>query len=121
MRDVLNVLAFERASLNDWKFREPPDTAFVKLNPKIVREQEQAWERLEKQLTELVLGGKGRPATKNSLRALTGNNPSTSKSSSKHASASSNGGLSRRPMSEETREALPKALQKLFQIHKVCR
>ncbi|KAL3527082.1 hypothetical protein ACH5RR_011738 [Cinchona calisaya] len=120
MRDVLNVLAFERSSLNDWKFREPPDTTFVKHNPKIVREQEQTWERLEKQITELVFGGKNRPAAKNSLRPLTTNNPATSKISNKHASASSNGGLLRGPMSEETREALPKALQKLFQIHKVC-
>lgn len=120
MRDVLNTIAFERASLNDWKFKEPPDMTFIKLYPKIVGEQEQTWERLEKRITEKILGDKNRPATKNSSRPLTTNNPATSKSLSKPASNSSNGGLPRRPMSEETREALPKALQKLFQSHKVC-
>ncbi|XP_071913492.1 uncharacterized protein [Coffea arabica] len=120
MRDVLNTIAFERASLNDWKFKEPPDMTFIKLNPKIVREQEQTWERLEKLITEKIFVDKIRPATKNSSRPLTTNNPATSKSLSKHASNSSNAGVPRRPMSEETCEALPKALQKLFQSHKVC-
>nr|AEI98616.1 hypothetical protein 111O18.3 [Coffea canephora] len=120
MRDVLDTVAFERVSLNDWKFKEPPDMTFIKLNPKIVREQEQTWERLEKLITEKIFGDKNRPATKNSSRPLTTNNPATSKSLSKHASNSLNAGVPRRPMSEETREALPKALQKLFQSHKVC-
>ncbi|GFZ18645.1 hypothetical protein Acr_27g0003840 [Actinidia rufa] len=57
MKGVLNILAIERPLLRDWKFKEPPDTMFTKLYPNIVKEQEQAWERAEKRLTESIFGG----------------------------------------------------------------
>ncbi|XP_052196498.1 uncharacterized protein LOC127803915 isoform X2 [Diospyros lotus] len=121
IKGVLNSLATERPSLRDWKFKEQPDVMFMKLHPDIVKEQEQAWERLEKPLTESMFGsGRGPPGLKNTLKPDMANKPGASKNPSKGAARSSNGSTSRTAMSNETREALPKALQKLFQMHKVC-
>ncbi|KAF5961299.1 hypothetical protein HYC85_002508 [Camellia sinensis] len=121
IKGVLNVLAIERPSLKDWKFKELPDTSFMKLHPNIVKEQEQAWGRVEKSITESIFGSrKGPIGLKNSAKPDMANRPGTSKNPSKVTARSSNGAVSRTPMSIETREALPKALQKLFQTHKVC-
>ncbi|GMP28272.1 hypothetical protein CsSME_00003893 [Camellia sinensis var. sinensis] len=121
IKGVLNVLAIERPSLKDWKFKELPDTSFMKLHPNIVKEQEQAWGRVEKSITESIFGSrKGPIGLKNSAKPDMANRPGTSKNPSKVTARSANGAVSRTPMSIETREALPKALQKLFQTHKVC-
>ncbi|KAI8032534.1 DNA-directed RNA polymerase III subunit RPC5 [Camellia lanceoleosa] len=121
IKGVLNVLAIERPSLKDWKLKELPDTSFMKLHPNIVKEQEQAWGRVEKSITESIFGSrKGPIGLKNSAKPDMANRPGTSKNPSKVMARSSNGAVSRTPMSIETREALPKALQKLFQTHKVC-
>ncbi|CAL5367223.1 unnamed protein product [Camellia sinensis] len=121
IKGVLNVLAIERPSLKDWKFKELPDTSFMKLHPNIVKEQEQAWGRVEKSITESIFGSrKGLIGLKNSAKPDMANRPGTSKNPSKVTARSANGAVSRTPMSIETREALPKALQKLFQTHKVC-
>uniref|UniRef100_A0A5B7AY01 DNA-directed RNA polymerase III subunit RPC5 n=1 Tax=Davidia involucrata TaxID=16924 RepID=A0A5B7AY01_DAVIN len=121
MKDVLNVLAVERPSFKDWKFKETQDMSFIKRHPDIVKEQEQAWERVEKPIIDSIFGGgKNGPSLKNSSKPDMASRPGASKNSNKGAAKSSNGALSRMPMSHETREALPKALQKLFQSHKVC-
>ncbi|GFY86399.1 SIN-like family protein [Actinidia rufa] len=122
MKGVLNILAIERPSLRDWKFKEPPDTMFTKLYPNIVEEQEQAWERAEKRLTESIFGGvRGERGLKSSSKPDMANRLGTSRNPRKAAARSSNGAVSRTSMSNETREALPKALQKLFRTHNVCR
>ncbi|GMP28274.1 hypothetical protein CsSME_00003893 [Camellia sinensis var. sinensis] len=93
----------------------------MKLHPNIVKEQEQAWGRVEKSITESIFGSrKGPIGLKNSAKPDMANRPGTSKNPSKVTARSANGAVSRTPMSIETREALPKALQKLFQTHKVC-
>ncbi|PSS30812.1 Transcription activator of gluconeogenesis [Actinidia chinensis var. chinensis] len=121
MKGVLNILAIERPSLRDWKFKEPPDTMFTKLYPNIVEEQEQAWERAEKRLTESIFGGvRGERGLKSSSKPDMANRLGTSRNPRKPAARSSNGAVSRTSMSNETREALPKALQKLFRTHNVC-
>ncbi|CAK9152437.1 unnamed protein product [Ilex paraguariensis] len=120
MKGILNVLAVERPAFNDWKFKEPQDMSFIKLHSNIVKEQEQAWERLEKAITDHVFGGRSRPGMKNSLKPNSDDRPVTLKNSNKVASRKFNGTPSRMPMSDETREALPKALQKLLQTYKVC-
>ena len=122
MKGVLNILAIERPLLRDWKFKETPDTMFTKLYPNIVKEQEQAWERAEKRLTESIFGGvRGVGGLKSSSKPDMANRLGTSRNPSKAAARSSNGAVSRTSMSNETREALPKAIQKLFRTHNVCR
>lgn len=98
-----------------------PGISFMKLHPNIVKEEEEAWERMEKQITDFIFRGRDKPALKSSSKSVTTNNPATLKSSSKQTSKPSNGGPSRMPMSDETCEALPKVLQKIFQNHNVCR
>ncbi|KAA8531837.1 hypothetical protein F0562_006446 [Nyssa sinensis] len=121
MKGVLNVLAVERPSFKDWKFKENRDISFIKCHPDIVKEQEQAWERVEKPIIDNIFrGGKNGPSMKNPSKPDMASKPGASKNSNKGAAKSSNGAPSRMPMSHETREALPKALQKLFQSHKVC-
>ncbi|XP_058207546.1 uncharacterized protein LOC131320737 [Rhododendron vialii] len=128
VKGVLSILAVERPDLHGWKFKELPDVSsenessdemFVKLYSDVVKEQEKAWERAEKPLTESIFVG-GRGGLKNSSKPDTANRVGTSKVQSKGAAKSSNGAVSRTPMSNETREALPKVLQKLFQTHSVC-
>ncbi|KAI8562089.1 hypothetical protein RHMOL_Rhmol03G0007800 [Rhododendron molle] len=128
IKGVLSILAVERPDLHGWKFKELPDVSlenessdemFVKLYSDVVKEQEKAWERAEKPLTESIFVG-GRGGLKNSSKPDTANRVGTSKVQSKGAAKSSNGAVSRTPMSYETREALPKVLQKLFQTHSVC-
>lgn len=120
MKEILPLLAVERCSFNDWKLKEPTDTSFLKLYPNVVQDHAQVWEGLEKKLSGLTQkGGKGEPPVK----SLATKNPSVpnkltaSNNSDKGPTRAPNG---RMTMSDETREALPKALQKLFQIHKVC-
>ncbi|CAI9110734.1 OLC1v1010808C1 [Oldenlandia corymbosa var. corymbosa] len=121
MKEVLSVLAIERTSLKDWKFRVSPDMEFVKLYPKIASEQGQRWEHTEKQTAEILFRDKNKSAFKSSSTSIATNNSTTSKNLIKPLSQSSNDQMAlRKPMSEETRKALPKALQKLFQAQKVC-
>ncbi|KAF7148309.1 hypothetical protein RHSIM_Rhsim03G0093700 [Rhododendron simsii] len=128
IKGLLSILAVERPDLHGWKFKELPDVSsenepsdemFMKLYSDVVKEQEKAWERAEKPLTDSIFVG-GRGGLKNSLKPDTANRAGTSKVQSKGAARSSNGAVSRTPMSNETREALPKVLQKLFQTHSVC-
>ncbi|KAG5556912.1 hypothetical protein RHGRI_007224 [Rhododendron griersonianum] len=128
IKGVLSILAVERPDLHGWKFKELPDVSsenessdemFMKLYSDVVKEQEKAWEHAEKPLTDSIFVG-GRGGLKNSSKPDTANRAGTSKVQSKSAARSSNGAVSRTPMSNETREALPKVLQKLFQTHSVC-
>ncbi|KAL2551842.1 SIN-like family protein [Forsythia ovata] len=120
MKDVLSVLAVERPSFSDWKLKELPDLRFIKLNPTVAKQQEEEWESLEKKINDLLFGGRNGPGMKNSSKSNIINNPATSTSSSKVALKTPNGASSKTPMPEETREALMKALQKLFKSIKVC-
>ncbi|KAI3451724.1 hypothetical protein Pfo_008389 [Paulownia fortunei] len=115
MKDVLNVLAVERPAFNDWKLKELPDLSFIKLNPSVVKKQEEEWESLEKKINDLF-GGRNGPG----MKSNTTTNPATSKSSNKVATRTPNGATSRTVISEEVREAITKALQKLFKSVKIC-
>lgn len=115
----LNIFAVERPDFKDWKFRQQTDLSFIKEHPNIVIKQEQVWAAAEKQITDVInkLGKSG-----STLR----NDAGKSAMVNKHLKAinSSNGPsgalTGNKNLSNESREALPKALQKLFQIHKVC-
>lgn len=118
MRQTLNMIAVDRPLCNDWKFKEPSDTSFIKLHRNVFEEQQQTWNNLEKTITEFVKGS-SRIVTKNSSRPTMSERPVAS-ADNRSAPRTSNGPLSMTPMTDETREALPKALQKLFQAQKVC-
>ncbi|CAI9781011.1 unnamed protein product [Fraxinus pennsylvanica] len=120
MKDVLNILAVARPSFSDWKLRELPDCRFIKLNPTVAKQQEEEWESLEKKINDLLFGARNGTGMKDSSKSNVINNPATSTSSSEVTLKTLDGVFSRMPMPEETREALMKALQKLFKSIKVC-
>ncbi|KAL0332515.1 UNVERIFIED_CONTAM: hypothetical protein Scaly_2153000 [Sesamum calycinum] len=121
MKEVLNVLAVERPAFNDWKLKELPDISFIKRNPSIVKKQKEEWECLEKKINDLLFGGRNGPGMKTSSKSNTTNNPAAPKSSNRVATRVPNGAPSKTAMPEEVREAVTKALQKLFKSIKVCR
>ncbi|XP_011099592.1 DNA-directed RNA polymerase III subunit RPC5 [Sesamum indicum] len=120
MKEVLNVLAVERPAFSDWKLKELPDISFIKRNPSIVQKQEEEWECLEKKINDLLFGGRNGPGVKTSSKSNTTNNPAAPKSSNRVATRAPNGAPSKTAMPEEVREAVTKALQKLFKSIKVC-
>ncbi|KAL0343316.1 UNVERIFIED_CONTAM: hypothetical protein Sangu_1219000 [Sesamum angustifolium] len=121
MKEVLNVLAVERPAFNDWKLKELPDISFIKRNPSVVKKQEEEWECLEKKINDLLFGGRNGPGMKTTSKSNTTNNPAAPKSSNRVATRVPNGAPSKTAMPEEVREAVTKALQKLFKSIKVCR
>ncbi|KAG0474131.1 hypothetical protein HPP92_015988 [Vanilla planifolia] len=56
-KGLLKPLAIERPLFKDWKFKEDPDTSFIKHYPAIVREQQNAWLIREKEITESLPAG----------------------------------------------------------------
>ncbi|KAK2977030.1 hypothetical protein RJ640_011088 [Escallonia rubra] len=121
MEDVLKVLAVKRPSFCHWKFKEPPDTSFIKLHPHIVKEQEQAWQHLEKPIIDFYFKGRKRSVGKIDSKPSVSEKAAASTNFNKAAIRTLNGSSAGTLMSDESREALLKALQKLFQTHKVCR
>ncbi|KAI4325817.1 hypothetical protein MLD38_031181 [Melastoma candidum] len=127
LKRFLNLFGIGRKTLHDWKFKQELDSSFVKNYPDVVCNQEKIWLTIETKLMERLNqigvgnrlkrsgddsrtagaiptahGRAGRPSSLDNLSVRTTNGPATGK------------------MTAETREALPKALQKIFQNHKVC-
>lgn len=116
----LKKISVQRPSLKEWKFKEPTDFSFIKQHPDIVREQNRVWESQEKRIINSVHGG----GKKVNITKISGKPSIPNKISTKSdgATRATNGTLVRRTvMSAETREALPKALEEVFRLHKVCR
>ncbi|KAL3630312.1 hypothetical protein CASFOL_023296 [Castilleja foliolosa] len=117
MKPVLNALAVERQAFKDWKLKSLPDLSFIKSNPSVVRKQEKEWEISEEGIKNALSRHKSGPSTKSN----TANNPTASRSASSVAARSTKGtSTSRTAMSDEVREAITKALQKLFKTDKIC-
>ncbi|KAF8405189.1 hypothetical protein HHK36_010089 [Tetracentron sinense] len=117
---VLNLLAVERPSFKNWKFKEPTDVLFIKLHPDILREQERVWESHGKQITDAINGaGKSGPGMRNSVKPSMTNRPGPSVKPDQGAKRDVNGSGTM-IMSDETQEVLRKALLKLFHTQKVC-
>ncbi|KAJ6732946.1 DNA-DIRECTED RNA polymeraseS III 80 KDA POLYPEPTIDE RNA polymerase III SUBUNIT 5 [Salix koriyanagi] len=95
LKSFLNIFAVERPSFKDWKFKENMDTQFVELYPDIVRKQEQAWEVIGKNIS-VAFDRAGKSVSKIVITKP------------------------KKTMTDETREALRKALPKVLQTHKVC-
>ncbi|XP_055821289.1 uncharacterized protein LOC129889849 [Solanum dulcamara] len=111
---ALKSLAVERPDLNDWKLKEHPDKKFENLYGDVVREQHATWECLGKQINDVLPGGRSRPTMKNLL------NPNADIPAFPSGDKPTSSSLLRTSMSEEIREALPKALQEVFRTYKVC-
>ncbi|XP_059275947.1 uncharacterized protein LOC132030361 isoform X1 [Lycium ferocissimum] len=111
---ALKALAVERTDLNDWKLKEHPDKKFENLYGDVVREQQATWECLGKKINEVLPGGRNRTAVKNPL------NPNAKIPTLPSGDKPTSSSLLRTSMSEEIREALPKALQNVFRTYKVC-
>jgi DNA-directed RNA polymerase-3 subunit RPC5 len=125
MNVFLDAFSVERSSYNfkGWKLKEPADASFMKLFPEIVDAQKEIWNHIERNIYSCFGGKKGGPREKNAvskpiMTGTPGKTVSSDKSVTKNASRISSG---RKSMSEETREALPRVLPKVFQTHKVCR
>ncbi|GMH24116.1 hypothetical protein Nepgr_025959 [Nepenthes gracilis] len=119
VKNILSELAVERLSCKDWKFREPTDLSFIKCYPDTVVEQEQLWKDREKRILDALFGGRSRSDARSTMTTGTACKPGTSMYSINSVVKASNE-TRRGMMSDETREALPKVLRKLFQTQKVC-
>lgn len=111
IKGILDEFATRRDSCRDWKFKERPDDSFIKQYPNVVEEQKKIWDLVEPQINEFLF----RQSSKHSI----GDRRATSHSTNDVAPRTANV-PSRTPMLDEAREALPKALQKVFQAYKVC-
>nr|XP_043616767.1 DNA-directed RNA polymerase III subunit RPC5 isoform X2 [Erigeron canadensis] len=111
MKGVLDEFAARRDSCRDWKFKESPDDSFIKKYSNIAVEQRKNWDRVEP-----IIIGKVNP--KNLTHSIGDRRPASSASDVTQRTTTNV--PPRRVMQDETREALPKALQKLFQTYKVC-
>ncbi|CAD5334432.1 unnamed protein product [Arabidopsis thaliana] len=128
MEKMLTEFAKERHVLKDWKFKEPTDVSFIKSYPEIVKEQDIFWtdkrENLKSRIT--AQGGKSRADKR---RNVVGTSSSVTVKPEVPTTLSDKGGSSKntihrvvtQEMPEELKKALPKALKKVFQTHKVCR
>ncbi|XVE87275.1 hypothetical protein DITRI_Ditri18aG0103800 [Diplodiscus trichospermus] len=118
VKGFLKVLAIERPSFKDWKLKENPDEAFKKLYPDIVMKQEQIWRAGEDNvINHICRGAKGGPTRTKPSSVI---KPEKAVNPDKSVRKVATGAQAGRTMSDETREAIPKALKKVFQTHKVC-
>ncbi|KAI4314869.1 hypothetical protein L6164_027734 [Bauhinia variegata] len=105
-----------------WKFREKPDVSFIKLYPNIVAQQQEILEAMEQSVRNHIGDPGKREAGKNNAVAeiSQNSNPGQSMNSDKRATnvnAVLSGG---KTMSNEAQQAMPSALKKVIQTHKVC-
>lgn len=126
VKNFLNQFALEKIDLKDkvsyWKFTETPDESFKKKFPNVVKQQEEIFKILDQELSS-VLSNVGKPRESESAVTNSGVNSDLVRSANSNPQVTSPGEVPPRKMtmSSETRHALPIALKKLFQTHKVCR
>ncbi|CAA7405574.1 unnamed protein product [Spirodela intermedia] len=124
MKPILSSLAFERSICNDWKFKEPTDLSFIKRFPDIVNIQESFWSRRQEQIMNASPGILKSPvlmakcSTKQGLGVKSAGSGSVDQSLKRANETTASSGMS--TLSDEIREALPKALNELFRNHRVC-
>ncbi|KAK1269489.1 hypothetical protein QJS04_geneDACA006375 [Acorus gramineus] len=125
-RRIMEPLAVERSKLQDYKFKEPTDLSFIKDSnfEDVRKEQERQWLEREKRIMGMFTGQlkPNSGVARSSVRP----NMATQITAPGKVDRGAKGDLDRvlksgtRTMSEETREALPRALKELFRTHKVC-
>ncbi|CAL0309568.1 unnamed protein product [Lupinus luteus] len=104
-----------------WKFSEVPDEPFKKLHPDIVEKQEEVLKCLEHQVFE-VASNVGKRKIGRNVVADHRENTKLGKSANSDQPVTSVGGVppGKMTMSNEIQHALPIAIKKIFQNHKVC-
>ncbi|KAL6551870.1 hypothetical protein OROGR_008024 [Orobanche gracilis] len=115
MKEVLISLAVERQDFEDWKLKELPDLSFIKSYPSVVKKQAEEWNCLAEKINSLSVK-RNVPGTKSSIT----NNTTANKSSSIVSARNPKGASSTASVSVEVRDAILKALQKLFKTVKIC-
>ncbi|KAF7828831.1 DNA-directed RNA polymerase III subunit RPC5 [Senna tora] len=103
-----------------WKFRENPDESFIKHYPNIAAKYKGIWEGMEERVYSAVYkAGRGEPGKNAVPKHIQNSKLGQSVTSDKRTSV---GGIppGRMTMTNDTRQALPIALKKLFQTHSVC-
>lgn len=123
VKHFLNWFGVERPAFKDWRFKEKTDRLFLNNYVDIVQKQEKVWRSVEEGITNSFRGSVKNMSHANAAPVKPEMVPKPEKQviHDKASTKSSNAALNRKStMSDETREALPKALQKLFQTHKVC-
>ncbi|KAG9441022.1 hypothetical protein H6P81_016876 [Aristolochia fimbriata] len=105
---------------DDWKFKDT-DEKFKRSHPDIVEEQRRDWVNREKDTMDALLGcRKGGSAKSFSKPSAVNSSTAADRSAKGGTEVKSQNSTIPSTMSKETREALPKALEELFSIHKVC-
>ncbi|KAI4327574.1 hypothetical protein L6164_020016 [Bauhinia variegata] len=104
-----------------WKLREKPDVSFMKLYPNIVAKQQEALEAMEQNVLCHVGHPNKREAGKNNAVAKISQNSNPRPLNSDKRATSVNAVHSgKKTMSNEAQQAMPSALKKVLQTHKVC-
>ncbi|KAI3946125.1 hypothetical protein MKX01_024881 [Papaver californicum] len=117
VKEAMTSIAVYRDKCRDWKFKVPTDMPFIKDHPEIVKEQESLWGIREKKMMEMKNERSMRIKLKPSMAtklAASGNNTNSGVKKSVNETSSTVS------MSDETREALPKALEDIFRQVKIC-
>lgn len=111
---LLNDFDRRRVRFRDWELKEPTDDLFIKEYPNIVDEQKKIWDFVEPKIIECVF-------LKNSKHSIAKRRPMLSCNTDNVETKTTIVPPSRGVILDETREALPKVLHRLFQAYKVCR
>ncbi|OMO84297.1 DNA-directed RNA polymerase III subunit Rpc5 [Corchorus olitorius] len=117
VKGILKILAIERPSFKDWKLKEN-DESFKKLYPDIVQKQEEIWAAGEDNvINHIFRAAKGGPSRTKPGVVI---KPEKVVNSDKGERKVAPGAQAGRTMTDEIQKAMPKALKKVFQTHKVC-
>ena len=115
----LNILAVERPSVKNWKFKEQTDISFIKAYPDIVKKQGQFWEDLERYVMSKFGEVKAARGAKN---VTLPRKPPKPLHSDKSVAKVTSEAVVGKNIPDDIREALSsKVLPKVIQEHKVCR
>ncbi|KAG9442322.1 hypothetical protein H6P81_018176 [Aristolochia fimbriata] len=125
----LAVRTYRFTAWRDWNSKEPDDwklkdtdEKFKQSHPDIVEEQRRDWVNREKDTMDALLGcRKGGSAKSFSKSSAVNSSIAADRSAKGGTKVKSQNSTIPSTMSKETRGALPKALEELFSIHKVCR
>ncbi|KAM7250049.1 hypothetical protein ACFE04_021932 [Oxalis oulophora] len=117
---ILPFVAVERALLKDWKFKVDPDASFIKQYPDIINRQNDVWNKIAVVINKRVTPDQSKKNVTRKPENTSALAPESDKGAKQSGGSASDGPRSGKKMSDETREALPLALKKVFQTYKVC-
>lgn len=118
---LLRPFSVERPLFKDWKFKENPDSLFIKQYPEIVKAQEHAWSiREEKIMESLGSGGKSISSySKNSVNLVTTSRATGSIEPCHNKERNNVNSSVATTVPTGGQDGLAKAIMELLRIHKV--